>query len=680
MAPVLGFADDPDESRASVEKTLTRAEFAIRKGQYWFAEKLLSQVRESNEATERQICRYYFDRASVLAARDCDFAGALEILSQCVDAAREAKQEYWQWKALGRMGGYSNQLGQNLLASRYHELALKIAADIGNIQFQQVSKIAYARACIESGAFEKAEELLGSVQPSSFDNRDPVYVNRQICLAKIDVRKKNYDSAKSRLLAIQSDEKIEYQRPYEVWLMLGRIYIQVGELEKAESCYTFLLEEKNLQFQSDKFKAIYGLASVAFERKDYAESLKYIEQTLNGVLPQRVRLSVLAKKIKCYIKQGKGSQALQAINELDQLERRFQKSRVADELRFLEKQSDYEKTIQKKLDDEKDLILMKDQLQLQNTIQALGFAVGIIVLSGIVVLGALVHRRRIAVQGLVHQKLLLAQETKLNAELKEKIQLRVDELEAKQKEQIQLEQQLGIKRRDEALGKLTGGVAHDFNNLIMVIDNVNELIRDQLGEQVTQQLDQLLACSEKATKSAEEITSRLLAFAKRQTLQPRTINLESFFYEYQPLIRQTAGSGVRLDFEDIHPVEIFADETQLLSAIINMCANSMHALETTKDNPTIRITAREISFAERALESKKFQQFVDPETEANASNSLIEITVSDNGKGMCEFELGSACDPFFSTKNDVDGLKFGGTGLGLSVVKGFLEQSRAGLE
>ena len=120
--------------------------------------------------------------------------------------------------------------------------------------------------------------------------------------------------------------------------------------------------------------------------------------------------------------------------------------------------------------------------------------------------------------------------------------------------------------------------------------------------------------------------------------------------------------------------------TQFLSALINLCANSSHALLPLATHPELKIVVRELSKSDWKQESgRNYVTFASPEIHEH-DGGFVVISVSDNGSGMTSQELQQACDPFFSTKSENNGLQFGGTGLGLSVVKGFLEQSNAGLD
>ena len=125
---------------------------------------------------------------------------------------------------------------------------------------------------------------------------------------------------------------------------------------------------------------------------------------------------------------------------------------------------------------------------------------------------------------------------------------------------------------------------------------------------------------------------------------------------------------------------IFTDETQLVSALINLCANSGHALREQEVNPEVKIIVRTVTEDQFKSESSdQFTSFHTLEASSKGGQRVI-LSVKDNGCGMSSEDLQRACDPFYSTKSETSGHQFGGTGLGLSVVKGFLEQSQAELD
>ncbi len=197
----------------------------------------------------------------------------------------------------------------------------------------------------------------------------------------------------------------------------------------------------------------------------------------------------------------------------------------------------------------------------------------------------------------------------------------------------------------EALGLLTGGVAHDFNNLLMVVSGQAELLRKRVDgdERASRQLDAIAT----AAARGQQLTSRLLAFARRQRLTPKPVALNARAGELEMFLLTSLGAGVELiiDFApDLWTVEIDVNAWEV--AVLNMAVNARDAMP---NGGRLTISARNV---------------------AAEAGDVVELTVADTGVGIPADVLPRVVDPFFTTK-DVSK----GTGLGLSQVDGFVQQS-----
>lgn len=205
----------------------------------------------------------------------------------------------------------------------------------------------------------------------------------------------------------------------------------------------------------------------------------------------------------------------------------------------------------------------------------------------------------------------------------------------------------------EAIGQLTGGVAHDFNNLLAVILSGLELLRRRIQGD-TKGL-KLLENAVAAAKRGASLTSRMLAFARRQALEPETVDLADLVISMSDLIKRSLGSAIVIETRfPLGLSKVTADTNQLELAVLNLCTNARDAMEY---GGTITISAREIDPAEAARNGL-------------APGKYIGLSVSDTGGGMDEATLARAAEPFFTTKGIGKG-----TGLGLSMVHGLMEQS-----
>jgi PAS domain S-box-containing protein len=207
-----------------------------------------------------------------------------------------------------------------------------------------------------------------------------------------------------------------------------------------------------------------------------------------------------------------------------------------------------------------------------------------------------------------------------------------------------------------ALGQLTGGVAHDFNNLLQVVTSGAALLqRPSLPEA---KRAKILEGMIQAGRSARDLTGRLLAFARRQTLHPEVIDIGACLAGMSELLRQTLGSRIRVETEIAPGLwSVCADPSQLEVAILNLALNARDAMP--KDG-TLTLRARNA-----ALEASA----------ERAAGEYVCIAVEDTGEGMPPHVLAHVLEPFFTTKGPGQG-----TGLGLSQAHGFAKQSGGDLQ
>ena len=211
----------------------------------------------------------------------------------------------------------------------------------------------------------------------------------------------------------------------------------------------------------------------------------------------------------------------------------------------------------------------------------------------------------------------------------------------------------------EAMGQLTGGFAHDFNNLLMVvIGNLQAAQRAFEGAGIPERLSRGVEAATIAAQKAASLTQRLLAFARRQHLQPRSVNPCTVVENARPLLQKAVNDSRTLTIDCAHDAHnIFVDPAQLEVALLNLVVNARDA---TRNQDEIKITCRNCRFDGR----KDLR-----------SGDYVEIVVSDFGTGMSEEQRARAFEPFFTTKP-----AGAGTGLGLSQVFGFAKQSLGSAE
>jgi signal transduction histidine kinase/DNA-binding response OmpR family regulator len=238
----------------------------------------------------------------------------------------------------------------------------------------------------------------------------------------------------------------------------------------------------------------------------------------------------------------------------------------------------------------------------------------------------------------------------MNAGLEERVATEVAE-------RAKVEDALRQAQKMEAVGQLTGGVAHDFNNLLtVIIGGLDTIRRSGPGDQV--RLKRSLDMSFQAAERAASLTGRLLAFSRRQPLQPTPIELNILVREMTELLHRTLGEQVELEgvlAPRLWPVEV--DRNQLGNVLLNLAVNARDAMP---EGGKLTIETSNTSLDER---------YAAQDAEV-IPGPYVAIAVSDTGVGMSKDTLARVFEPFFTTKEVGRG-----TGLGLSMVYGFVKQS-----
>jgi two-component system cell cycle sensor histidine kinase/response regulator CckA len=224
-----------------------------------------------------------------------------------------------------------------------------------------------------------------------------------------------------------------------------------------------------------------------------------------------------------------------------------------------------------------------------------------------------------------------------------------------------LEEQFRQAQKMEAVGRLAGGVAHDFNNLLTVINSYTDMVSESLGLEHPDR--ELLSEIRQAGERAATLTRQLLAFSRKQVLQPRVVNLNALLRELLRLLRRLIGEDVELDLlpdASLGPTEI--DPGQFEQAIINLAVNARDAMP---HGGRLTIETREI---EEEGDGAGHPPGV-------PSGRYVSVAVTDTGHGMDDQTRARIFEPFFTTKRPGEG-----TGLGLAMVYGFVKQSGGHVE
>lgn len=226
------------------------------------------------------------------------------------------------------------------------------------------------------------------------------------------------------------------------------------------------------------------------------------------------------------------------------------------------------------------------------------------------------------------------------------------------------------KSRLDALGQLTGGIAHDFNNVLASMMYAIGLAKTANSDE---QRDKFLDIADSSIERGRELTARLLAFAKRQPGLASSKDIKVIFRDFDQFIRPMMEEKVALQFDEgTQGLYVFCDHTQLETALMNLVLNSRDAILDSGKGDRIDIKVRAVRSDSEELETRQKKGLDDDVVElpSGVSYRFTEILVSDNGPGMDAETLSRCTDPFFTTKS-----MNAGTGLGLSMVYGFVRQS-----
>ena len=228
---------------------------------------------------------------------------------------------------------------------------------------------------------------------------------------------------------------------------------------------------------------------------------------------------------------------------------------------------------------------------------------------------------------------------------------------ARTAELMETEAALRQSQKMEAVGQLTGGLAHDFNNLLTGITGSLELIRTRSAQGRLPEAERYITAALGASGRAAALTHRLLAFSRRQALDPKPTDANRLVVEMEDLIRRTVGPSIALEVAGADDLwTVLVDPSQLENALLNLCINARDAMP---DGGALAIRT-----VNHRLDDREARETGVP------AGAYVRLSVADTGAGMSPDVIAKAFDPFFTTKPIGQG-----TGLGLSMIYGFAQQS-----
>ncbi len=227
---------------------------------------------------------------------------------------------------------------------------------------------------------------------------------------------------------------------------------------------------------------------------------------------------------------------------------------------------------------------------------------------------------------------------------------------------IALDDEMQRRSRLDAVVELTGGVAHDFNNLLTVILSGADLMTHRLDPD-DERILPLVKMSRDAAERGRDLVNRMLAFARRQELEARTVDVNALVSNAKPLLQKAVSAAINVRIIRTDGLwKALVDPVKLESAILNLCINARDAMDDGSGRISIELSNRSIDAAEAA------------ELPEVKPGDYVTITVTDDGRGMSDSTVSRVFEPFFTTKTGT------GSGLGLSMVYGFVKQSEGHIQ
>ena len=221
------------------------------------------------------------------------------------------------------------------------------------------------------------------------------------------------------------------------------------------------------------------------------------------------------------------------------------------------------------------------------------------------------------------------------------------------------EEQLRRSQKMDALGKLTGGVAHDYNNMLAVITGYAELLTAALSdnERLATYADQILHAADRGAK----LSNKLLGFSRRKSTEERVVSLNAVLKDSELMLRKTFTARINLSFDlDATAGKILIDPNDLEDAILNISINAMHAIQ---GNGAVNVRTETTTITPEHASQLELEP-----------GPYVALSISDSGIGMDQETMDRMFDPFFTTKGDQ------GTGLGMSQVYGLVKRSHGGIK
>lgn len=591
------------------------------------------------------------------------YAEAISLLAEVVAKAK-GLDDPLVFKASNALGIVAKEYGAYDQAVDSFQLAWETAKQLGTAMPEAVMLNNMAFGLMQAGKYQEAQQhyQLAINHPATAE--DPRLEFAVVAgIADLILRRGN-----SKRAIRQMNELLARKLPVDrrqsgvAYTILGRAYLHAGEFDQASEQVQQALELLNSRDVLRVRAKILQIQILKAEQK-FDACLAELDDVLDEAARDvPVELSKLLQlKAEVLAAMGRHEEAYTALTAYDETVRQIETEKAMVQMAFLRSKYDVQQQEQQfqilqerevsarqkaELDRKAaELLAQREKLLRQGTLITSLFVVCV---SAVVIYA---NRRRLKAEydrDVAEQ--LREREQDANRRLTQEVEKRTEELKKQLEEREALREALERQRKDEAIGQLTGGLAHDFNNLLTVIIHSNELLKSA-GETLTPEQEQLVNESLRAASAGANINRQLLAYARKQSLNPVEVPVAQFVSDNIGLLQRTVGEGIELELSmERRDGVIVVDPSQLTTALINLCSNARDAM---KGRGQMRLIVRH-----------------EVEKHGPKHHHFVAFVVLDHGCGMSPEQLTSACEPFYTTKDASLG-----TGLGLSMVKGFAQQS-----
>jgi signal transduction histidine kinase len=540
------------------------------------------------------------------------------------------------------------ELGLPLKAFEHFQLAHQYLEQSHNPIMRRILAFNLGASQLRAKLFDEAKQTFLAALPWVEENGStPWMVTALTFLARAEIGLGNPEAAINSLQPhLQAHgQDIDNNTLLNAEAALAEALLATGQIEPALTKLTTALQQAKANNNSARIEQLQLILAGAYNLAENPSAalaiISELRTTLDEARPTESLFQAFRISAASNASLGNYATAFTEQARAQQAERMTQSSNFKTQLSLLQAKLDRDKNAHELMlsqQRERELFI---QSRLSQTV-----LIGSLLLGGLLVLIVYLLLSRL------FQKRLAERERYASARLEAQVVDRTQALESTMAARLNVEEDRRLLQQSlfegeklRALGQLTGGVAHDFNNLMTVVTLSAELLKDDLTQEQTR-AQQSVTDILRAAESAADITSGLLAYARQQPLTPELVELQTFTSELLPLFQRSLDENIRLQLNAPQSCHVVVDRSQLTTCLLNLLLNAKEALS---EGGAIVITL---------------------EPAPPEHGEFVRISVTDNGCGMRSNQLKLATEPFFTTKETNQG-----SGLGLSMVFGFVKQS-----